>query len=242
MVQAFKKGRNLIMKILLVEDDEALGLGIEYSLRGEGFEVLRQKTLKDGIRVYDSEKIDFVLLDVGLPDGTGYELCNHIRKKAATPIIFLTACDDEVNVVMGLELGGDDYITKPFRIRELIARIRAVLRRHNISEDNGYNLKSEDVLLKMKDAKVYVRDEEISITPMDYKLLLYFMQNSGKVLTRGQLLNKLWDEGGEFVDDNTLSVYIKRLREKLENDSAKPQYILTVRGMGYKWDKAVSTL
>lgn len=230
------------MNILLVEDDEAIGLGIEYSLKGEGFSVIRKKSVKDGIKAYDEDKIDLALLDVGLPDGTGYEVCSHIRKKAQTPIIFLTACDDEVNVVMGLEMGGDDYITKPFRIRELIARMRAVLRRHNISEDNGYNLKSEDILLKMKDAKVYVRGEEINITPMDYKLLLYFMQNSGQVLTRGQLLNKLWDEGGEFVDDNTLSVYIKRLREKLEKDSSKPEYISTVRGMGYKWDKTVTTL
>lgn len=230
------------MNILLVEDDEAIGLGIEYSLKGEGFNVIRKKTVKDGIKSYDEDKIDLVLLDVGLPDGTGYEVCSHIRNKLQTPIIFLTACDDEVNVVMGLEMGGDDYITKPFRIRELIARIRAVIRRHNISEDNGYNLKSEDILLKMKDAKVYVRGEEINITPMDYKLLLYFMQNSGQVLTRGQLLNKLWDEGGEFVDDNTLSVYIKRLREKLEKDSSKPEYISTVRGMGYKWDKTVTKL
>lgn len=230
------------MNILLVEDDEALGLGIEYSLKGEGFNVIRRKKVKDGIKIYDEEQIDLALLDVGLPDGTGYEVCSHIRKKAQTPIIFLTACDDEVNVVMGLEMGGDDYITKPFRIRELIARIRAVLRRHNISEDNGYNLKSEDILLKMKDAKVFVRGEEINITPMDYKLLLYFMQNSGQVLTRGQLLNKLWDEGGEFVDDNTLSVYIKRLREKLEKDSSKPEYISTVRGMGYKWEKVVTAL
>lgn len=230
------------MNVLLVEDDEALGLGIEYSLKGEGFNVIRRKTVKDGIKAYDEMEIDLGLLDVGLPDGTGYEVCSHIRNRAQTPIIFLTACDDEVNVVMGLEMGGDDYITKPFRIRELIARIRAVLRRHNISEDNGYTLKSEEILLKMKDAKVYVRDEEINITPMDYKLLLYFMQNSGQVLTRGQLLNKLWDEGGEFVDDNTLSVYIKRLREKLEKDSSKPEYISTVRGMGYKWDKTVTTL
>lgn len=230
------------MNVLLVEDDEALGLGIEYSLKGEGFNVIRRKTVKDGIKAYDEMEIDLGLLDVGLPDGTGYEVCSHIRNRAQTPIIFLTACDDEVNVVMGLEMGGDDYITKPFRIRELIARIRAVLRRHNISEDNGYTLKSGEILLKMKDAKVYVRDEEINITPMDYKLLLYFMQNSSQVLTRGQLLNKLWDEGGDFVDDNTLSVYIKRLREKLEKDSSKPEYISTVRGMGYKWDKTVTTL
>lgn len=222
-------------RILLVEDDSTLAIGMEYSLKKEEYEVDVANTISLGEELFKKNEYNLVLLDVMLPDGNGYELCQEIRKNSDIPIIFLTACDEEVNIVMGLDIGGDDYITKPFRIRELISRIRAVLRRYE--KDNGAKtLVSGGIKIYLLEGKVEKNEEEVFLTPIEYKLLINLMENSNQVLSRNIILESLWDTGGEFVDDNTLSVYIKRLREKIEYNSSIPKYIKTIRGLGYKWD------
>lgn len=224
------------MNILLVEDDVTLAMGIEYSLKNEGFNVYTVGKIKDAKEKISNSYIDIILLDVNLPDGNGYELCKEIRVDSEVPIIFLTACDEEVNIVMGLDLGADDYITKPVRVRELVARINAVARRKGVvskdKEDNKIIVKDIKVLpLKYE---VYKGEEKLQLTSVEYKLLLLLIENSGNVLTRKTLLEKLWDIEGDFIEESTLTVYIKRLREKLKEDKINP-YIETVRGIGYKW-------
>ena len=224
------------MNILLVEDDITLAMGIEYSLKNEGFNVYTVGKIKDAKEKISNSHIDIILLDVNLPDGNGYELCKEVRVDSEVPIIFLTACDEEVNIVMGLDLGADDYITKPVRVRELVARINAVTRRKGVvskdTEDNKIIVRDIKVLpLKYE---VYKGDEKLQLTSVEYKLLLLLIENSGNVLTRKTLLEKLWDIEGDFIEESTLTVYIKRLREKLKEDKENP-YIETVRGIGYKW-------
>lgn len=224
------------MNILLVEDDVTLAMGIEYSLKNEGFNVYTVGKIKDAKEKISNSYIDIILLDVNLPDGNGYELCKEIRVDSEVPIIFLTACDEEVNIVMGLDLGADDYITKPVRVRELVARINAVARRKGVvskdKEDNKIIVKDIKVLpLKYE---VYKGEEKLQLTSVEYKLLLLLIENSGNVLTRKTLLEKLWDIEGDFIEESTLTVYIKRLREKLKEDKESP-YIETIRGIGYKW-------
>lgn len=224
------------MNILLVEDDVTLAMGIEYSLKNEGFNVKTVGKIKDAKEKISNSHIDIILLDVNLPDGNGYELCKEIRVDSEVPIIFLTACDEEVNIVMGLDLGADDYITKPVRVRELVARINAVARRKGVvskdKEDNKIIVKDIKVLpLKYE---VYKGEEKLQLTSVEYKLLLLLIENSGNVLTRKTLLEKLWDIEGDFIEESTLTVYIKRLKEKLKEDKINP-YIETVRGIGYKW-------
>lgn len=224
------------MNILLVEDDVTLAMGIEYSLKNEGFNVKTVGKIKDAKEKISNSHIDIILLDVNLPDGNGYELCKEVRLDSEVPIIFLTACDEEVNIVMGLDLGADDYIAKSVRVRELVARINAVARRKGVlskdKEDNKIIVKDIKVLpLKYE---VYKGEEKLQLTSVEYKLLLLLIENSGNVLTRKTLLEKLWDIEGDFIEESTLTVYIKRLREKLKEDKINP-YIETVRGIGYKW-------
>lgn len=222
--------------ILIVEDDNSIVLGLKYSLEQEGFNVGIANTLNEGREKLKEKSYNLVLLDINLPDGNGYEFCKEIRQNSDVGIIFLTACDEEVNVVMGLDIGGDDYITKPFRVRELISRIKAVIRRKtNVSKVDKKVSIFGDLRICSLDGKVYKGDEEVILTLLEYKLLMMFTQNSNIVLTRNQILQKLWDEAGEYVNDNTLSVYIKRLRSKIEEDIGSPKFILTVRGIGYKW-------
>jgi len=227
-------------KILLVEDDLALSMGIEYALNSAGFNIKTAKRIKEAKEKIQDDKFDLILLDVMLPDGNGYDLCREIRVKDDTPIIFLTACDEEANIILGLDLGGDDYLTKPIRIGELTSRINAVLRRQSKGYDkNAKILVSGDIKVELLKYKIFKNDKEVVFTSMEYKLLLVLMQNSGNVLLRNVILDKLWDANGDFIDDNTLSVYIKRIREKLEDDIKNPKYIITVRGLGYKWNEAV---
>lgn len=224
------------MYILLVEDDITLAMGIEYSLKNDGFDVIHAKSLREARDYFNNEKINMILLDVTLPDGSGYELCKEVRGKSDIPIIFLTACDEEVNVVLGLDMGADDYLTKPVRVRELIARINAVARRRRVKESNSINnkLTYRDITILPLKYEVYKESEKLTLTSVEYKLLLLLFENKGNVLTRKQLLEKLWDVEGDFIEEKTLTVYIKRLREKLCEDKNSP-YIETVRGIGYKW-------
>ncbi|MCR4587870.1 MAG: response regulator transcription factor [Lachnospiraceae bacterium] len=232
------------MNILLLEDDDAIGMGLKYSLEKEGFEVEMVTTVKDALEHFAPGKFDLCILDINLPDGNGYEVCKNIQGKEDVPVIFLTASDAEVNVVMGLEMGADDYICKPFRINELMARIRMVLRRAG----KGNQPAVEDVLhighlcVYTKEAKVMLRrddgtEEAVELTALEYRLLLTFCNNRGNVLSRTKLLEDMWDVDGDFVNDNTLTVYIKRLRDKIEKDPGNPQIIKTVRGLGYMIEK-----
>ncbi|WP_072060807.1 response regulator transcription factor [Clostridium massiliodielmoense] len=226
--------------ILLVEDDMALAIGMDYTLKQENFNVIKVRNLKEAKEKFNN-KIDLILLDVMLPDGTGYDFCSEIRKESDVPIIFITACDEEANIVLGLEIGGDDYITKPIRIKEMLARINAVLRRKTIIKKDveGKVIVSGDIVLDILKIKVFKNNEEIILTPAEYKLLMILIKNKNNVVTRGVLLEKIWDVDGEFVDSNTVNVYIKRLREKIEKDSKNPEYIETIRGVGYRWREKV---
>ena len=222
--------------ILMVEDDSTIAFGVKYALEQEGFNVDICKDLESSRENIEKKEYDIILLDVMLPDGNGYDLCKEIRNIQDTPIIFLTACDEEVNIVMGLDIGGDDYMTKPFRVRELISRIKAVLRRRGKNNESKKVLKFGNLSIHTLEARVYKNGEEVFLTSVEYKLLLILIQNKNTVLSRSQILEKLWDVTYDFVNDNKLTVYIKRLREKVEDDSTDPQHIITVRGLGYKWN------
>ena len=224
--------------ILMVEDDSTIAFAVKYAVEQEGFNLDIAENLENARKIVNSKEYDLILLDVMLPDGNGYEFLKQLREHDEdTPVIFLTACDEEVNIVMGLDIGGDDYITKPFRVRELISRINAILRRKGKSQDSNKKiLKFKNISIHTLEARVFKNNEEILLTAAEYKLLLILIQNKNMVLSRAQILEKLWDVTYDFINDNTLSVYIKRLREKIEDDSSKPQYILTVRGLGYKWN------
>jgi len=180
------------------------------------------------------QPFDLVLLDLGLPDGSGYELCKEIRAAGDTPIVILSARDEEASIVLGLDLGADEYVTKPFRLRELISRMKAVLRRRGPVEAGNHALTFGDVTVFTQQAKVYKNGREVILTALEYRLLLTLILNQGRVLTRNQILAQIWEVDGDFVNDNTITVYIKRLREKLEDDPQNPALIKTVRGLGYQ--------
>lgn len=222
-----------MMKIFVLEDDEAIGIGLRYSLENEGYEVTLAKTVKEGVELINSSSFSLYILDLTLPDGNGYDVCKMIKAKGDLPVIFLTAYDDEINVVTGFDLGADDYISKPFRVRELMARIKSVLRRY--SKDNVDGIISiGNVMINTNEAKVYKNGEDIVLTAMEYRLLLTLLNNRGSILTRNKLLEEIWDVEGDFVNDNTLTVYIKRLRDKIEDNPTNPTIIKTIRGLGYQ--------
>ena len=191
-----------------------------------------EKTVASAKSAIAKGSFDLYILDLTLPDGNGYEICKLIKSMGDYPVIFLTAYDDEINVVTGFDLGADDYISKPFRVRELMARIKSVLRRYS-KESNDGKIKIDNLLINTNEAKVYLDGKEVILTAMEYRLLLSFVNNRGVVLSRQRLLEDIWDVGGDFVNDNTLTVYIKRLRDKLESDPNNPKFIKTIRGMGY---------
>ncbi|WP_223703402.1 response regulator transcription factor [Sutcliffiella deserti] len=225
------------MRVLLVEDDRTIAVGLEYSLQQEGFETILCHNVESAELAIDKslDQIDLCLFDLSLPDGSGYDLCKQVKKREDKPVIFLTAFDDEVNVVMGLDMGADDYITKPFRIRELLSRIKSVLRRYQKQPEQVKSyIEIENIRINTLEGKVFKNGEEVLLTALEYRLLMIFANHVGQVLTRAQLLDRIWDVAGDFVNDNTLTVYIKRLREKLEENPQSPVIIRTVRGMGYK--------
>lgn len=217
-------------KILLVEDNETIVMGLKYSLEQENFQVISALDIEKAKEVLSQETIDLILLDVTLPDGNGFELCKYIKQKLDVPVIFLTAQDEETSVVVGLDMGADDYIVKPFRTRELISRINSVLRRYDKNIEKASIVQYKNIKIDTNMAKVYKDNEEIIFTSLEYKILLMLFTNQNKLITREELLDKIWDIAGNFVNDNTLTVYIKRIREKLEDDTI----IKTVRGLGYR--------
>lgn len=220
------------MNIFLLEDDEAIGIGLKYSLENEGYSVTLAKSVAEAVKIIEKDSFSLYILDINLPDGSGYDVCRLVKTRGDFPVIFLTAYDDEVNVVMGLDIGADDYISKPFRVRELIARIKSVTRRCG-KDKSMQTAHLGDVTVNLNEAKVTKDGSEIILTAMEYRLLLTFINNRGKVLSRNKLLEDIWDVDGDFVNDNTLTVYIKRLRDKIERDPACPTIIKTVRGLGY---------
>ena len=225
------------MTVLVVEDDNIIREGLKISLRQDGYDVLTAATQNEALdTISGNQTIDVFLLDVMLPDGDGYTICREIRKKSDAPILFLTACDDEVHTVLALEQGADDYIAKPFRIRELLARMKAILRRAGKDVVQQSRIAIGDNELDLQAGKVYRNQKNIELTAMEYRLLLIFVNHRGQTLSRQQLLNDIWDEAGDFVNDNTLTVYIKRLREKLGDFEGQP-LIQTVRGIGYRMEK-----
>lgn len=224
------------MKILLVEDDQTIATGLEYSLQQEGYQTVICYDYESAKRILNEqlEKFHLCLFDLSLPDGSGYDLCKLVKERSDLPVIFLTAIDDEVNVVMGLDMGADDYITKPFRIRELLSRIKSVMRRYDRSVEAQQTITIQHIRVNTLQGKTFKRGEEVSLTALEYRLFLTLANHPGQVLSRDQLLEQIWDVAGDFVNDNTLTVYIKRLREKLEEDPQQPKVIQTVRGLGYK--------
>lgn len=226
-------------QILLVEDDDNFVFGIKYTLTSEGYTVILAGSLQEARKALETCAVDLILLDVNLPDGSGYEMCKEIRASSQVPIIFLTALDEETNVVVGLDFGADDYMTKPIRTKELLSRIKAVLRRNNNNIEKSNMWESGDVQVRVLEGTVFKNNKEIILTGLEYRLLLMLITHPKQICSRSSILNSLWDMSGEFIDDNTLSVHIRRLREKLEDVPATPQYIITVRGVGYKWNAEV---
>ncbi len=221
-------------KILLVEDDESIRLGLRYYLEQESYQVLENSTVKEAIRtVEDDPEIDLILLDLNLPDGNGFDLFRTIKEKHDIPVIFLTANDLEVSIVMGLDMGADDYITKPFKARELISRMKAVLRRTK-GKQNSNVIQIRALVIDLEQAKVLKNGVDVMLTALEYKILLILALNPNTVFTREKILADIWDVNEAYVNDNTLTVYIKRIREKIEDDPMHPKIILTVRGVGYK--------
>ena len=224
-------------KLLLLEDDISLIDGLTYSLKKNGFIIETARTIEEAEKfLAECTDFDLLLFDVTLPDGSAFALCEKIREaKNPVPIIFLTASDEETSVIRGLDCGGDDYITKPFKLGALCSRIRALLRRsHRLNVEPGI-LQSGDLTVNLAESRVLFCGKDMEFTGAEYRLLCLFLQNSGRILTRGAILDRLWDRAGNFVDDNTLSVYVRRLREKLERDPSHPEHIKTVRGVGYQW-------
>ena len=221
-----------MQKILLVEDNETITKGLKYSLEQEKFEVETAQNIVMAKTKIKKGKFDLYLLDISLPDGDGYEICKYVKKLGDVPVIFLTAKDEESNVVQGLDMGADDYIIKPFRTRELISRIKSVLRRYYHEEINETQIKCGNIIIDNSKLLVYKDGKEITFTGLEYKILFMLVSNKGILVTREQILDKIWDIAGNFVNDNTLTDYIKRIRNKLDDTDGK--FIQTVRGIGYK--------
>ncbi len=228
-------------KLLLLEDDISLIDGLRYSLNKNGFIVDVVRSVDEAKkRIFEIDNYDLLILDVTLPDGTGFDICERVRKQnKQIPIIFLTASDEEVNIIRGLDCGGDDYVTKPFKLGELCSRIRALLRRSGISRQEQANvLECGDLSIDLLGSRVRLNGKQLDLTNAEYRLLCLLVRNVDRIVSRETIINELWDIAGNFVDDNTLSVYIRRLREKVEADASHPQHLMTVRGFGYQW-KAV---
>ena len=218
-------------KILLVEDDQRIVSSLSDYLGNEGCKIESASGQKEAIEKLDNDQYDIALVDIQLSNGNGFSVCSAIKERGTMPVIFLTASDDEYSVVAGLDMGADDYISKPFRPRELLSRINSVLRRTK----NTQNIISyHDLVVDTNQATVVKNGTEILLSAMEYKLLLVFLRNKGIVLSRRRLLELLWDTTGEFINDNTLTVYMKRLRDKIETNPQEPEIIITVRGLGYK--------
>ena len=222
-------------RLLLLEDDLSLIDGLTYSLKKYGFEIAVARTVSEADSLWSSGSYDLLILDVSLPDGSGFDVCEKVRQTSKVPIMFLTASDEEVSMIMGRDIGGDDYITKPFKLGVLISRINALLRRAQNFSAAETEITSNGITVFPLQGQARKGKTTLELTAAEYRLLCLFMQNPGRILTKEQILDRLWDGNGDFVDDNTLSVYIRRLRSKIEADPSSPSHLVTVRGLGYQW-------
>lgn len=225
-------------QILLVEDDLSLIGGLSFAVKKEGYGIEVARTSLEADALWSDGKYDLVILDVSLPDGSGFDLCRKMRLASKVPIMFLTAADEETDMIMGLDIGGDDYITKPFKLAVFLSRVNALLRRSSNFSQEAPELSSNDIRVELVKGEVYKKGEPIDLTASEYKLLCLFMENPDIVLSPEQILNRLWDCNENYVDNNTLTVYIRRLRTKIEDNPGKPEKVVTVRCMGYKWNTA----
>lgn len=223
-------------RILLLEDDLSLINGLTFTFKKQGHEADIARRLDEAEKIWSDRKYDLLILDVSLPDGSGFDFCKMVRQVSRVPIIFLTASDEETSIIMGLDMGGDDYITKPFKLGVLISRINALLRRVKDFGTADTELQSNGIRVLLLQGQVYKSGERLELTAAEYKLLCFFMQNPNTVLSKEKILDKLWDCEGNYIDNNTLTVYIRRLRMKVEDNPGEPQMIVTVRRMGYKWN------
>jgi DNA-binding response OmpR family regulator len=236
MVVQSKGGKQIMNRILLLEDDLSLINGLSFTFQKQGFASDVARTLQEADALWTEGKYDLLILDVSLPDGSGFEFCKKVRQTSKVPIIFLTASDEETSVIMGLDIGGDDYITKPFKLGVLVSRMNALLRRAKDFSAAETELQSNGIQVLLLQGQAYKNGELLDLTAAEYKLLCLFMRNPNTVLTKEQILDKLWDCDGNYIDNNTLTVYIRRLRIKIEDNPSDPQMLLTVRRMGYKWN------
>ena len=222
-------------RIFFVEDDLSLISGLTYALGKEGYEVETARTAAEAEKLWAVGTFDFVILDVALPDGTGFALCEKIRQTSKVPIMFLTAADEETDMIMGLDIGADDYITKPFKLAVFLSRIHALLRRSENFMQAGEEMSANGITLGLRNGEARRNGKKLELTSGEYRLLRLFMENPDRVLSAEQILASLWDCEENFIENKTLAVYIRRLRMKIENDPGAPEKIVTVRGMGYKW-------
>ena len=223
-------------RIFFVEDDLSLINGLSFAIKKQGYEIDVARTSLEAEQLWMNGKYDLVILDVSLPDGSGYDICQKIRKVSKVPIMFLTAADEETDIIMGLDIGGDEYITKPFKLAVFLSRVNALLRRSENFNQMETELSSNGITIQRLKGEVYKNGKQIDLTASEYKLLCLFMENPDMILSPEQILSRLWDCDEKYIDTNTLTVYIRRLRKKIEDDPADPHSIVTVRGMGYKWN------
>lgn len=223
-------------RIFLVEDDLSLINGLSFAIKKQGYMLDVARTFREADQIWAEGKYDLVVLDVSLPDGSGFDLCRRIRQTSKVPIMFLTAADEETDVIMGLDMGGDDYITKPFKLAIFMSRVNALLRRSDNFSEADAELNSNGISVHLLKSEVYKNNQQIELTASEYKLLCLFMENPDRILSQEQILSRLWDCDENYIDNNSLSVYIRRLRKKIEDDPGNPTRIITVRRLGYKWN------
>ncbi len=210
--------------------------GLSFAVKKEGYEIDVARTALEGDTLWADDKYDLAILDVSLPDGSGFDFCRKIRRTSKVPVMFLTAADEETDIIMGLDIGGDDYITKPFKLAVFLSRINALLRRSENFNTDSTELNLGGIIVKRLNGEAYKQGKRLELTASEYKLLCLFMENPGRILSSEHILAKLWDCSENYIDNNSLTVYIRRLRTKIEDDPKEPKHIVTVRGMGYKWN------
>ncbi|GAA0769845.1 response regulator transcription factor [Clostridium subterminale] len=225
-----------MQRIFLVEDDLSLISGLSFAIKKQGYEIDIARTSLEADTLWADGKYELIILDVSLPDGSGFDICRKIRQTSQVPIMFLTAADEETDIIMGLDIGGDDYITKPFKLAVFMSRINALLRRSNNFSQADTELNSNDIKVQLLKGEAYKNGKQLDLTANEYKLLCLFMENPDIVLSPEQILSRLWDCNEDYIDNNSLTVYIRRLRKKIEDEPGNPKMIITVRRMGYKWN------
>ena len=231
-----RSGRQ-VKRLFLLEDDEGLICGLSFALKKQGYEIDAVRSAKEADILWKRESYDLAILDVSLPDGSGFDFCRKIRRTSKVPIMFLTAADEETDITMGLDIGADDYMTKPFKLAVFLSRINALLRRSENFNTPETELRSGGIAVQLLKGEAYKNGRMLDLTGSEYKLLCLLMEHPGQVLSANQILGKLWDCRENYIDSNSLTVYIRRLRMKIEDDPGQPERIVTVRGRGYKWNQ-----